>query len=592
MLARYFAACLVLAAAALAPIPAAARGELAPGRVAVLQHLPDDALGFVLVRDLATADRLLQQLAAAFRVQSPGPLALIKFATGLGAGLDDQGDLLLAFLPGDHNLPALIPVVWAPASDYAEFVAAVGGDETGEICRVALGGEDVLVARDGDFAMLMNVEHRDTMELMLAADPAAVGGLNGLEPWLADNQVSAMLMPTGVELLAGLLDKQLDGEQSRLEARYSGEENAERLAEQMWSVDVTRDLVAAARHEGTAAALGLNLQDDLSIRLGLRVPLAEDAVLQRLTDAARAEDGMTGFAAGPFAVAAAGAAAPELGPFALDFYRRIVESSPEEFGLGAMPEEDWKALVAAESQLWEGLRSWSFLMLPGGEDDPMFSQFYAVLQVDDAAQSLENIRQSYATTNALKDQFHTDVELPCTVATRTIAGKPALEIAYDVGTAMADKHVPAMSPFSKALVGDDGVARIFVLAAADDTLVAGLAPQGQVVDVMLAVGQRETGLAESPAVARTGVQLDPAAPWQALVSPQGCVAWFERVVTLFYKNIGGIVTPPDIPDFADSSPVGVAARVVEGQLAVDVVAPADAVTALSEFIADVQKMEQ
>ena len=56
-----------------------------------------------------------------------------------------------------------------PVSDYAKFAESIKGDATGEICRVTIADEDVLVAKRDDYALLMNVEHRALMQQILAA---------------------------------------------------------------------------------------------------------------------------------------------------------------------------------------------------------------------------------------------------------------------------------------------------------------------------------------------------------------------------------------------------------------------------------------
>ena len=73
----------------------------------LLDHLPDGALGFVAVNDLAATSDKLERLLKVFEeaIDAPptAPLSFVKTMTGLGPGLDDHGDAMLAALPGERG---------------------------------------------------------------------------------------------------------------------------------------------------------------------------------------------------------------------------------------------------------------------------------------------------------------------------------------------------------------------------------------------------------------------------------------------------------------------------------------------------------
>lgn len=570
---------------------AAAQVAAEPATLEVLQHLPDDALGFVLVHNLGDADAKTQRLLTTFRVTTPGPLALVQLTTGLGEGLDKQGDALLAFLPGAHNLPDLIPMLLAPVEDYGKFAASAGGDESGEICRVTIGGEDVLAARDGDFALLMNVEHRETMELLLAADPAPVADVEPLRTWLEGNVVAAVLLPTGADLLVKLGEAQLDAQRARIEARWDGEENAERLAEEMLPIDMGRDLLDAARGEFHALAAGLAADDELNMRLTMRAVLQPDSELAALGEVKRQENPLAGYAAGPVVGYGEVVAASAWGDAMLRFYERIIASAPEEFGYGAMTKEDWARFRESQSLVSKGVRSYSMIMRPGEGDDPIVSQFYGIVHVDDAAEVIANWEKSFEISNEVMGKFQTEIDFQYEVERRDIAGKPGMEISIDMAKAMGDPNVPAMDAVAKAIFGENGVMRFFLVAADDHTLVMGAAGEGEVVELMTAYQQGESGLADSEIAAKTAQLLDPEAPWQGVVSPAGYIAWLERAMKTMLQNMGAFMTPPDFPEFPESPPIGFSARVVDGHLAFEVVMAGETAEAISTFAKEVEEMD-
>src|SRR5689334_13049891 len=118
-LARHSAMALALT---LAPF-AAARAE------GVLDQVPPDAMGFAVVRNLDNTNDQIQKVMKIFEkvseVHPPAPLAFIKAATGIGEGLNESGDALIALLPGDAEPMEPKPLLFIPVSDYAKFAASI-----------------------------------------------------------------------------------------------------------------------------------------------------------------------------------------------------------------------------------------------------------------------------------------------------------------------------------------------------------------------------------------------------------------------------------------------------------------------------------
>ena len=62
----------------------------------VLQEVPNDVLGFVVVRNLNTVDAKFKWLSLELRNKTFSPLAFLKAVTNVQEGLNLEGDLLLA----------------------------------------------------------------------------------------------------------------------------------------------------------------------------------------------------------------------------------------------------------------------------------------------------------------------------------------------------------------------------------------------------------------------------------------------------------------------------------------------------------------
>ena len=170
----------------------------------VLDYLPEDALGFVLVRDVTRASEKCEQLNQLFDLPLPAPMAFVKFSTKLGEGIDFDGDVLISLIPGSQAASAPEPLVLLPIADYRKFAASVQGDGSGEVSRATIVGENVLVARHGPYAMVMNIESRETLEILTALEPQQVALIRPLNDWMQQNIVTVGIMPTGMKRLLEL----------------------------------------------------------------------------------------------------------------------------------------------------------------------------------------------------------------------------------------------------------------------------------------------------------------------------------------------------------------------------------------------------
>ena len=90
----------------------------------VLQQLPPDALGFAVIRDIGATDGKLQQLAAALQLRTLGPLEFLRTATGIGEGLDPDGEFMLA-VDSERREPRPDEVLRLVADDRLRTVAGI-----------------------------------------------------------------------------------------------------------------------------------------------------------------------------------------------------------------------------------------------------------------------------------------------------------------------------------------------------------------------------------------------------------------------------------------------------------------------------------
>jgi len=569
-MARLFVHSALLITLTLAPLAAHAE--------AILDHLPEDALGFAVARNLSATNAKLENVLKIFQELSPqplsGPLTLVKAATGLGAGLNKNGDALLAVLPADEKEAEPWPLLVVPVSDYEAFAGSVNGDATGEICRVTIAGEEVLAAKRGSYAAIMNVEHRERFEKLLASEPKPLAAVAPLSDWLAKTDVAAVLMPAGVDIVA-------ETGQAGL-ARQS----APLTAELRQVFDMYSELLGFLGAEIDAVAAGLAIDDQSNIKLLGQAILTQEGELADLSVPPTNGEVFTGYADEPFVAAGGGPVPPSYAEAMSKLTRKMVETFPTMYGFEDLTEKDWKELEDSWLAAMKGMRSMSMIILPGEDDDPLYSNMYALMKVDDAENYLESAKKSMKVWNDLIARGSSDIKLEYETTEVEVADKKGLLMTADVLAAARDDNVPMVQSMMKAMFGEDGKMKMYFIAADDKTIVMAISDEDGAAEAIEHAAAQEKGLAESSHVVTARKLLDPKASWQGLISPPGCVAWFKRMFETMLAQFGG--PAPAIPEYPDSPPIGVSLKLADGRFTSEMAWPVDTLKALADFIKEVQ----
>ena len=553
----------------------------------VLDHVPPDAMGFATVRNLAGTDAKIQRVLKIFEglpdMKLPAPLAFIKTATGLGEGLNEDGDALIALLPGDADPLSPKPMLLVPVSDYAKFAGSIGGDASGEICRVTIVGEEVLVAKRGEYALLMNVEHRPRMESILASGAPSAPPIPALNTWLGKNDFAVVLLPAGVDALKSLAQAEMASQRTQLENEFSDPQFAQQAAELKRGIELFDSVLEFCDTEIKAGAQGFAIDEAANIRVSHRLVFKESGQIAKLEGVSKpARSPLTGYPAGPFVFAGGGPLPAAWSAMLAKMNRAMIEKYPEQYGFQNFGDEKWDKIEESWLASTAGLRSMSVAMLPGGKDDALVSNAFYILEVDDADAYLASIKKSMELWNELTAESISDIKMAYEFVDVEIGGKKGLQMAVDVAAAAADDNVPMMRAMFESMFGGDGKMRIYTVAADAKTVVMGIAKEEQVAEAIKHATGGEAGLVQMADVKTTVGQLDPAAPWNGYVSPQGVVMWGKRVFMALMGTVGAPAIT--IPDYPAGPPVGFAVNLKDGQFQSEMVVPAQALKDLAAYI--------
>ena len=480
-----------------------------------LRYMPEDALGFVLVRNLDSVDAKVGRFTQLFDLAVPSPLTFVKFATGLDEGLRRQGDLLIALLPGTTETPAPQPMVLLPVKDYAKFAASIYGDTSGELCRISIAGEDVLTAKFGEYAVLMNVEHRGTLELLLGLQQAPVTDLKPLDSWLDENDVIFALMPNGLEELLKQGNQAIADQRKQVAERFNKPRFATLLRQGHLSIDLSQWLLDSLDTEVKLAAIAVSLDEHTNLSVSKRVLLRDGSKLAASgAISSPTTSPLLGYPDQPYVLAGGGPLPKGWAKAASTATLKFMQSTAKANGLEHLTNIQWHKLETAYVSMTAGLKSFSVLVLPGTEGDPLFGNLFGVAKTADPAGYLDAIGKAIERRNEVMELSTSDLKLQYKVTPKTVATLKARELLVNVAAVAQDPNVPAFDLMLKAMFGEDGKMYQFLVAADKQSVVYGMAKEEQLIPFIEDVQKNETGLRDSPDALAT-IQLSPAeSPWQ------------------------------------------------------------------------------
>lgn len=554
----------------------------------VYDYLPEDALGFVAFQNLEALDAKAQKLAAIFEAPMPAPLTFVKFSTGLSEGLNTKGDAMLALLPSDAPTSIPLPMVLLPVADYAKFAESISGDASGEICRVTIAGEDVLIAKHGNYAMLMNVENRETLEVILELDPQPVAELKPLKLWLTKNDIVVAIMPAGAEVLLKLGNDRLAETRNMFNQRFGDTDTADALTGLQAVFEFYQGILDFVGEEVRLVTWGLAIDEKQNLRLSKRALLNDGGRLSKLESvSADSTSVLKGYADQPFVVAGGGPFPESWAKGLASASSNMIQNMKALYGLEDIKDKDWEELEQSYAAMMNGLKSTSMIMLPGEDGQPLFSNFYGMMTVPDSGKYLQTYQEAFATYNNIMSQS-TTFNMEYEITETTVAGKQACELTMDMANMMQDPNVPQLNWMMESMFGEDSKLHYLFVAADPNTMVYGMGGAAQLTPLLSSVEKGETGLAENVEVQITMKQLPAEAPWKAFISPSGCVQWAERFVNEFIGTFTGQTM--DFPDFPACPPVGISMHFVDSRVEGDLVLPVETLEAIADYIKTCQKM--
>ena len=543
-----------------------------------LQRIPENALGFAVVRNLAEASTKFEQLLEPFEMTLPGPLTFAKLVTGLDTGLDESGDLVIALLPGEGREVTTQPVVLLPVADYESFATSINADTSGEVCRITLLGEDILVAQLGKHAILMNVEHRATMEKLLLHTQMPMEALSQMKDWLPKQNVALVLMPKGFRHLSN--QQRQSARRRKIGFDFTEEPS---MLSQWFSAVSGAEIADWLSSNAEIAAVGISVDNHSNVRLSEQLIIKKSSPLASLVPGTfQKQTAKLALSNKPYTFTAGGPVAPGWGKQLATFLRQLEQKSAAENGLENIASGLWDKEDRAYQLLLEEIQSCSVVMLTGEKGEPLVGNFLGVATVPDVSKYFDSLPEVIETWNEITQQSTSDVKPEFKMTTETIAGKQRCEIVVDIATTARDPNVPVINWMLEAAFGPDGKLRVQLAQVNPTTFVFGLATQEQISELLTVEQKNETFAPQNTEMQATLKLLKPATPWKALISPQGCLRWASRAYSEFFALINDDEIM--IPVMPDSPPIGMTVEWKQRRWECEIVCPANTWGILAKYI--------
>jgi hypothetical protein len=182
--------------------------------------VPDDALGFILIKDLRQLSDKVEQLAS--KLRAPEHVSFLELVQmSLGRGLNEKGSAVIIVMKGKREKSDLSAVVALPVADYARIAQHLGvkpsgkGIEEGKMgafssLLVGIGGKGsaegkapkipMLVARKGDFVLLTSPESREPLQRILGARQSVTASLKPARDWLGEQDICGVCTHHGIQV--------------------------------------------------------------------------------------------------------------------------------------------------------------------------------------------------------------------------------------------------------------------------------------------------------------------------------------------------------------------------------------------------------
>ncbi len=580
----------------------------ATGRAAdILSQVPSDALGFVLVHNLSSADTKVAQLAAILQRSIPRPLTFLKEFAGIGAGLNPEGDFLLAFFPASvGSEESLKFCVWLPVADYDRFLNSLGATLIDGIAAATIAGEDLLVAHHGEWALVMDPDQRDRIAQLASAAPSTPQ-MPRWSKWIDGNDVTVVAFSPGVRSLVSLMG---ENENKEFTGPPNANDNAPPLPNQnanrrvlvsprgairfadilenaktefqKWSAAMPE--LAESMHQAHVIGCGLRLDANGNALTSIRIGLYDEATKQLIDNRANrsAPWPLSFYDGGGFVLNGVGQLpTPILSAYAKAYARRVAADLKAEERT-ELDETPFKRLLDSVELAAADVRSVAVLSQPGEETQPVYSNNFVAVRVDSAQTFVEHANEVMRLWNSANRGAKGETRLVFDVEEAKLGDRPATQYSLDVAALEGGAIVPEIRQAMERLFGPGGKLRLWIVPTDENSVLLAAATEEQTNAVLKVIDKKQPIEWNRGELSECNALLPAEADWRVFIDPHAYFAWRQREAAAIVgvPVIGG----PLVREFPDSPPLGIVGGIREGELWLEMAALAPTLKSADVFL--------
>lgn len=578
------------------------------GRAAnVLTEVPSDALGFVLVRNLSSADTKVSQLATLLQRNVPRPLQFLKDFAGISEGINPNGDFLLALFPSANGEDGrLVFCIWLPVSDYDRFLASFGATSIDGVAAATIAGEDLLIARRGEWALIMDPDQHDRIT-QLAAAQADPPPMPDWTKWVESNDMTVVAFAAGVRTLAASMT---ENEPSSQGQSGFGDRNAlppypnanrrvyisarryltltdilenVRTEFKKWSIAMPE--LADAMNHANLVGCGLRIDDGGNTRASVRVALDKAATSSLAATEGTGKDNLppTLYSGSTFVSSGAGMLAqPVLAAYTRGYIRYLAEDMKNEERT-MLDEATLKRLMGAGEEAAALVRAIHFVNQPGAETEPVYSNNFVALRVASADKFVGHAKEVMRLWNTANRNAKGDAKLIFEVEETKIGETPAALYLLDMVEISGGMVLPEIRQQMEKMFGPEGKLRIWIVPTDETTVVLAMATPDQIGALLKVISKNESIDWNRDGLREINALLPEASDWRLFFDPHRYLDWQrrEQAAMVGVPIIGGTL----VRDFPVAPPVGIAGSVHDGELRFEAAALAPTVKSADMYLA-------
>jgi hypothetical protein len=557
----------------------------------VLEEVPNDALGFVVVHHLGNADAKVRSLSTELRRNVFSPLGFLKIVTGIHDGLNLNGDLLLVAYTDAHSEKSKLRYsVWLPVADYSRFMKSFGAAPTNGIVAAKVASENLLVAHRGEWALIMDPDQRERMAQLLAAPPSLPPQLEAWKKWIDSNDIAAIAFSSGVHEIVSRIDATADESNpndgssddlfgarrstgARLVANASHRSSRSLLAQAFDEVHkwtAASPAIALATKQANLAGVGIRL--DVSgnvtgnVLAGLRI--AFNDAPENESKNAKAGLPFAIFDNGGFIIHGAGRLPTSVATTLACAYFQTVAAELKSEEHTELDEDTLKQLNEAVERAASDLQSGAMLTLPIPSAQPIYSNQFIALRVASTSDFLNHAAKVMRLWNKANRDADGETKLVFEAEEVKLGNRTAIQHSLDINTLVgATPDVPEIRQTMEKLFGPGGKMRLWIVPASDDTVLLALATAEQVTAALKAIDRKQSIDWNRSDLIECNHLLPADADWRLFFDPHRYCEWHgrERTAGTGVPVIGGPLVRP----FRDSPPIGVAGGIRRSDLWID-----------------------